>query len=243
MIWFGNIGRVLASPLEYGSELAGDEARMQIALERVAEHAPGLCGGALLDALAASGWVDRPTAERLLPVFRNFDPDRHFAEYLRRLSFRGRNGADEFRSGVRCVVEEITGGGAVDQVGPEPCVRFAAQGYEGVVLAHPEVGFTIAGRTRDAVAAAIEEMPDVLVVVARNFERSTADQLDSLVRRTGVPGTLVTVNLLLGIRATTLRYQPRLDRVLEVLGKGGALKSSDIALLGERLPERASSPG
>jgi hypothetical protein len=93
---------------------------------------------------------------------------------------------------------------------------------------------TIAGRTREALLAAIEEMPDVVVVVARNFEKGASDQLQAILGRTGVPGTLVTLNLLLGIRATTLRYQPRLDRVVSVLAKGGTLRSADIAPLGDR---------
>jgi hypothetical protein len=49
-----------------------------------------------------------------------------------------------------------------------------------------------------------------------------------------VPGTLVTVNLLLGIRATTLRYQPGAERVIELLGSGRPLRSRDVAVLGER---------
>lgn len=211
---------------------------MQLALERVAEATPGIDGRALVDALVTTGFVDRTTAERLLPTFTHFDPDRHFADYLRRLSFRGRSAADEFRSGIRCVIEEITGSGTLNRVGPEPCIRFAAAGYEGIVLAQPEVGFSIAGRTRDALLAAIEEMPDVVVVIARNFDRSTAEQLGSILYRTEVPGTLVTVNLLLGIRATALRYQPRLERIVDVLSTGGALRSMDIARLGDR--ERAA---
>jgi hypothetical protein len=234
MIWFGDLTRLIVTPPPDGIGYAAETTRMQLALERVAEASPGLGGPALLDAIAATGWVDRPTAERLLPHFRHFDPDRHFAEYLRRLSFRGRSVAAEFRCGVRCIIEDITGNGQLDQVGPEPCVRFAEMGLEGVVLAHPEVAFTIGGRTRDALRAAVDEMPDVLVVVARNFERGAADHLRSILSRTGVPGTLITLNLLLGIRATTLRYRPRLGRVVEVLATGGALRSADVARLGDR---------
>jgi hypothetical protein len=234
MIWFGNIERFIAAPLPQGLRISSETARMQLALERVAESAPGLGGQALVDALVTTALVDRSTVERLLPTFRHFDPDRHFSDYLRRLSFRGRTAADQFRTGIRCVVEEITGSGMIDQVGPEPCVRFTAGSYEGIILAQPEVSFTIGGRTRDAVAAAVEEMPDVMLVVARNFERSTSEHLASLVERTGVRGTLVTVNLLLGIRASAIRYQPRLDRIVEVLAKGGTLRSVDIACLGDR---------
>jgi hypothetical protein len=236
MIWFGHINRLVVTPPPDGLAAAAEATRMQFALERVAEATPGLGGPPLLDALAATGWVDRGTAERLLPTFRHFDPDRHFAEYLRRLSFRGHSAAEAFRTGVRCVMEEITGNGWLDQVGPEPCVRFTVGTSEGVVLAQPEVGFTIAGRTRDALLAAVDELPDVLVVVARNFEKGAAAQLGSILSRTGVPGTLVTLNLLLGIRATALRYQPRLDRVVDLLSTGGALRSADIACLGDRAP-------
>lgn len=234
MIWFGNLDRIVVAPPPGELALAVESKRMQYALERVAEAAPGLCGRDLLDALAGTGWVDRPTAERLLPTFRHFDPDRHFAEYLRRLSFRGHSAAEEFRTGVRCVVGEITGDGWLDQVGPEPCVRFTVGEHQGIVLAQPEVAFTIAGRTRDALMAAIEEMPDTVVVVARNFEKGAAAQLAGILSRTGVPGTLITVNLLLGIRATTLRYQPRLRRVVDLLASGGALRSADVAKLGNR---------
>ncbi len=235
MIWFGNLERFVASPLPESLAIASETARMQMALERVAESAPSLYGRPLVDALASTGFVDRATAERLLPTFRHFDPDRHFGEYMRRLSFRGRSAAEEFRSGVRCVIEEITGDGMLDRVGPEPCVRFSCGQYEGIVLAQPEVAFTIGGRTRDAVLAAVEEMPDVVVIVARNFEPTAPLQLSSLLNRTGIPGTLVTVNLLLGLRATALRYQPGPRRVVELLATGGTLRSADVARLGDRV--------
>jgi hypothetical protein len=234
MIWFGNLNRILPEPDPEAFGPLPERTRMRRALEWVAERAPQLSGAALLDALATSGWIDRGSAERLLPEFRFFDPDRHFADYLRRLSFRGRSAADDFRQGVRCVVEEVTGSGTLGELGPEPAIRFRSGAREGIVIAHPEVGFTIGGRTREAVAAAVEEMPDALVVVARNFERGAADQLSGLLHRTEVPGTLITVNLLLGIRATALRYQPSPDRVVELLGCGRPLRSADVARLGER---------
>jgi len=239
MIWFGNLNRILATPLPENRGGDSEPVRMQYALERVAESAPGLSGPALLDALAGTGWIDRASAERLLPTFRGFDPDRHFSEHLRRLSFRGRTAGEDFRSGVRYITEEITGHGTVDQVGPELCVRFAVGMYEGIILAHPEVNFSISGRTREAVLAAIEEMPDLLVVVARNFDRNAADHLASLVHRTGVPGTLLSLNLLLGVRALTLRYQPGLDRVVSLLSKGGLMRSAEIARLGDRVTTAA----
>jgi len=234
MIWFGNLNRILTGQPLDGVGFDGESARMQYALERVAETSPGLSGPQLIDALVETGWVDRPTATRLLPHFRHFDADRHFAEYLRRLSFRGPMAAEEFRTGIRCIFEEVLGHSRIDQVGPEPCVRFASATFEGVVLAQPEVAFTIAGRTRDAVAAAVEEMPDVVVVVARNFDGGTAGQLASVLHRTGVPGTLITLNLLLGVRAMALRYQPNRSRLAELFVRGGTLRSADIARLGDR---------
>jgi hypothetical protein len=135
---------------------------------------------------------------------------------------------------VRFVVEELTGEAGVGTLGSEPVIRFRNGDREGVVLAHPEVGFTISGPTRDAVMAAVEEMPDALVVVARNFDPQTASQLTSILDRTEVPGTLVTLNLLLGIRAHRLRYQPAPARVIELLGTGRPLRSADIAHLGDR---------
>jgi hypothetical protein len=234
MIWFGNLNRILPvrSPEAYGP--LSEQRRMLRALQAVAERAPQLGGPALLDALADTGWIDRESAQRLLPEFSYFDPDRHFAEYLRALSFRGRSAEQQFREGIRTVVEEITGEAGVESLGPEPAIRFRSGEQEGVVLSHPEVGFTIAGSTRDAVMAAIEEMPDVLVVVARNFDPQTAAQLTSILDQSEVPGTLITLNLLLGIRAHRLRYQPTTDRVIQLLGTGRPLRSADIARLGDR---------
>lgn len=233
MIWFGNLNPLVPAPPVAPAPTA-EHARMQQALEHVAEHAPHLSGSELVEALADTGWVEPASALRLLPHFRHFDPDRHFAEHLRRLSFRGGAAADDFRQGVRRVVEDLTGNGRVEEVGPEVGIRFESGEHQGVVLAHPEVSFTISGRTREAVLAAVEEMPDSLVVVARNFERGTAEQLASLLSRTGVPGTLITLNLLLGMRAIALRYQPPVQRVVHLLGAGQPLRSADIALLGDR---------
>lgn len=235
MIWFGNLNRILPSSGVDAYGPTPEHERMRHALEWVAERAPYLTGAALLDGLADSGWVDRETAARLLPAFRDFDPDRHFAEHLRRLSFRGRTAASEFRSGVRCIVEELTGSAMLQEVGPETAIRFRQGDREGIVLAHPEVAFTIAGDTRRAIESAVEEMPDAVVVVARNFERGAAEQLASVLHRTEVPGTLVTLNLLLGMRAITLRYQPGPNRVVDLLGAGRPLRSADIAVLGERV--------
>jgi hypothetical protein len=234
MIWFGNLERIFVGAIPAGMPKDAEFTRMQMALERVAEAAPSLSGQRLIDALSSTGWVDRGTAERLLPHFRHFDPDRHFGDYLRRLSFRGRLAEEDFVRGVRCVLEDITGNGRVERVGPATGIRFSAGLNEGIVLAHPEVGLTIGGQTRDAILAAVEEMPDALVVVARSFERDTGAQLASLLSRTGLKGTLVTVNLLLGIRAITLRYQPQVEKVVTLLARGGTLRSPEIARLGDR---------
>lgn len=205
---------------------------MEQALTWVAARAPHLTGPALVDALADTGWVDRPTAERLLPAFRGFDPDRYFAEDLRRLSFRGAAVADEFRLRVARAVEDMTGSARIGSVSAEGAIRFGHGDREGIVIAYPEVGFTLGARTRDAVLAAVEEMPDALVVIARNFGSETAGQLGGILARTEVPGTLLTVNLLLGMRAIALRYQPPIERVVDLLGAGRPLRSADIATLG-----------
>jgi hypothetical protein len=234
MIWFGNLNRILPddSPEAYGPLPARE--RMRRALEWAAERAPHLTHAARLDALVASGWIDRETAIRLLPEFAGFDADRHFADNLRRLSFRGAGASEEFRRGVGFVFAELMGDADEGDLGPERAIRFRLGDREGVVLAHPEVAFTVAGRTRDAVLAAVEEMPDAVVVVARNFERSTAAQLASLLNRTEVPGTLITVNLLLGLRAVALRFQPSGERIFDLLGAGRPVRSVDLALLGNR---------
>ena len=207
---------------------------MERALRAVAAHAPHLSGDALLDAIAETGLIDRATAARLLPAFRGFDPDRCFAEELRRLSFRGVGVGEDFRTRVRRAVEDLVGEAELGQVGDEPAIRFRHNGAEGIMLAYPEVAWTIGGSVRPAIAAAIEEMPDALVIVARNFAEGTGPQFASLLDRTGVPGTLVSVNLLLGMRAVTLRYQPPAARVVDLLGAGRPLRSADVATLGNR---------
>ncbi|CAN5620356.1 hypothetical protein BH23GEM6_BH23GEM6_03040 [soil metagenome] len=234
MIWFGNLNRILPSddPASFGA--LPERERMRRALEWVAVRAPQLEGAALLEALASSGWIDRASATRLITEFAHFDPDRHFSENLRRLSFKGHLAADEFRRGIGCIVTELVGDATEGSIGPESGIRFHRGDREGIVLAHPEVSFTVAGKTREAVEAAVEEMPDSIVIVARNFDRATADQLSSLLSRTEVPGTLITLNLLLGLRATALRYQPCIEKVIDLLGVGRPVRSVDLALLGNR---------
>jgi hypothetical protein len=234
MIWFGNLNRILPSddPVSFGP--LSERERMRRALEWVAVRAPQLQGAALLEALASSGWIDLASATRLLPEFSYFDADRHFSENLRRLSFKGHSAADEFRRGIGCIVTELVGDATEGEVGPEAAIRFRRGDREGIVLAHPEVSFTVAGKTREAVEAAVEEMPDSIVIVARNFDRATADQLSTLLWRTEVPGTLITLNLLLGLRATALRYQPSVERVVDLLGIGRPVRSVDLAILGNR---------
>lgn len=233
MIWFGNLNRILATPDPEAFGPMPEDRRMLHALRVVAEHAPQLSGGALIEALEATGWVDGDTARRLLPTFVHFDPDRHFADYVRSLSFRGRGAEDPFREGIRCIFEELVGGTTLAENGTEPVINFASGPLEGAVLAHPEVSFTINGATREAVLAAAEELPDAIVIVARNFEKGAAAQLAGLLAGSEVPGTLVTVNLLLGIRAMALRYQPGTERVVRLLAAGRPLRSTDIASLGE----------
>lgn len=235
MIWFGKDVRLRLFPASLAPAAPVDDtARMEHALRAVAERTPHLAGDALVDALAGTGLVDRDTAARLLPHFRHFDADRAFSDGLRTLSFRGPTAADEFRTRVARVVEELTGDARLGAVGPEEAVRFRQGEREGIVLAYPQVGFTVSGRTMDAVRAAVDEMPDALVIVARNFHDATRDQLRAVLDRTEVPGTLVTVNLLLGMRAMALRYQPETNRVIDLLGAGRPLRSQDVALLGNR---------
>jgi len=234
MIWFSSPLEALRRHPSRSRPAGDDHVRMRQALQRVAAHAPHLGGSALLDALAATGCVDRATAARLLPWYRDFDADRYFAEHLRRLSFRGAPAAEEFRSSVRRAVEDLVGSADLGSVGPEEGIRFRSGEHEGVVLAYPEVGFSLGGKSRESVAAALEEMPDALVIVARNFQEGTAAHLSGLLSGSGVPGTLVTVNLLLGIRAVAIRYQPAPERVIATLGAGRLLRSTDVALLGNR---------
>ncbi len=234
MIWFGNLPSPVF-PASFPGPFAGSErVCMARALRMVAAREPHLSGDALLDALAATGGVDRETAARLLPAFRGFDADRHFTEDLRRLSLKGTLVSDEFRVRVRRVVEDLTGSGELGEVGPEEGIRFRADGREGVVLAYPQTGFSLSGPARESIAAAVREMPDALVLVARHFQEGAAEQLSGLLSGTEVPGTLVTVNLLLGMRAVALRYQPAPERVVETLGAGRMLRSVDVALLGNR---------
>jgi hypothetical protein len=235
MIWFGKqLTEVMFTPPAGINPVWDESTRMEHALRWVAARDPHLEGEALLDALGATGWVDRATAARLLPCFRAFDPDRYFAEALRSLSFRGPTAAGEFRQRIGRVMEDMTGAAALGSLGAEECVRFGDGERQGVVLAYPQVQFTVGGEAARAVAAAVDEMPDALVIVARNFQDNTAAQLASILQGTEVPGTLVTVNLLLGMRASALRYQPGPDRVIQLLGAGRPLRSRDIAILGNR---------
>ena len=235
MIWFGRpVSEVLYTPPAGVAPVGDENTRMEHALRWVAARDPQLEGAPLLDALADTGWVDRATAARLLPCFRHFDPDRWFGEALRSLSFRGPTASGEFRQRIGRVMEDLTGASALGTVGAEECVRFGAGERQGVVLAYPQVQFTLGGEAAKAVEVAAEEMPDALVIVARNFQEGTAGQLASLLAGREVPGTLVTVNLLLGIRATALRYQPGPERVIRLLGTGRPLRSRDVAVLGER---------
>jgi hypothetical protein len=233
MIWFGNL-TAHTQGSTHVLAVGDDASRMEHALRWVAARAPNLSGGALVDALAETGLVDHATAARLLPTFRGFDADRVFAESLRALSLKGLTASEEFRSRIGLVVDDVAGGARLETVGPEAGIRFGRGDRQGVLLAYPQVQFTLGGAAAQAVSAAVAEMPDALVIVARNFADGTAGQLSSLLERTGIPGTLVTVNLLLGMRAIALKYQPTEERVFGVLGAGRALRSRDIAALGSR---------
>jgi hypothetical protein len=233
MIWFGPVRRFVSPPAPEPWAVE-ENVRMEHALRTVAERAPHLEGPALLEALVATGWVDEPTATRLLPTYRHFDADRCFAEGLRALAFRGPGAAPEFRARIQRVFADVTEDARLDCVGPEEAVRFRHGECEGVVLAYPQVQFTLGGSALKALEAAVEEMPDALVIVAKNFQPGTREHVQSLLARTEVPGTLVTVNLLLGIRAAALRYQPDASRMFAVLGAGRLLRTQDVARLGDR---------
>jgi hypothetical protein len=235
MIWFGKLPGFPPVPAPRADVVwETDFGRMEYALQWVAARSPHLYGSALVEAVVGTGWVDRRTAERLLPHFRHFDADRYFADNLRRLAFGGAPGAEEFRAGICRAVEDIAGTGRFVEDGASAAIRFSHGEHEGVVLAYPEVSLTVSGATRDAVLGVASEMPDMLVIVARNFHETAAMQLSGVLSGTEVPGTLVTVNLLLGMRATALRYQPGPARVLELLGAGRPLRSTDVARLGDR---------
>jgi len=230
MIWFGKLPGIRIpepAPREH------PHRRMRQALECVACNAPGLTGPALVEALAGTGWVDATTAERLLPEFRHFDAEQHFAQNLRRLSFRGRSVEEEFRRAVARAMEDIAGPARSGSGDEHPELRFGDEEWQGTLLAFPEVRCSIGGRVRELIAAAAEEMPDSLVLLARNFDPDAHAQLKALLGRE-IPGTLLTVNHLLGIRAMVLRYQPDPERVRSLLALGRPLRSADIARLGDR---------
>lgn len=234
MIWFGPAIRNRVAPSLRVPE--GEEStRMERALRTVATYAPHLTGDALVEALAQTGWVDGAMARRLLPAFSRFDADRHFAESLRRLSFRGEAAGEVFQVAIHRAVSDLFGAAEAGRLGEEAAVRFRAGDREGVLLAYPEVSFTPGRGIRAALPQVMEEMPDTVVVVARNFRQGAAEQLASLLGRE-IPATLLSLNLLLGVRAITLRYQPSPERVMDLLGSGGLLRSSDIAVLGNRSP-------
>lgn len=234
MIWFGRHPGLHVPPASRGRVPVRESDRMRAALERVATRAPHLSGAALLDALEATGWIDRAAAARLLPAFRDFDADRHFAQHMRLLSFRGPSAAEEFHAGIGRIVEDMFGAADATEVGREAAYHFRHDEREGLLLAYPEVNLSIGGGLRAAVAAAVEQMPDTLVIVARNFQNGTAEQFAAMLQGTEVPGTLITINLLLGIRATALRYQPSPARLVDLLGAGRPLRSTDVARLGDR---------
>ena len=94
--------------------------------------------------------------------------------------------------------------------------------------------FSLGGPALKTVEAAVEEMLDTLLIVARNFQDAAGAQLSGVLSRSGVPGTLVTVNLLLGIRAMALKYQPSPERVVDLLSVGRPIRTQDVARLADR---------
>lgn len=245
MIWFGNVAGLAPltplHPTRPHRTAVRDRDRMRQALEWVASRAPQLEGRALVQALAETGCVDEATALRLLPEFRSFDADRHFAQHLRNLSYRGAGVLGDFRAGVARAVEDALGNARLEPFATHEGVCFSSQGVEGVVLAFAEVNFSISGSTAEAVLAAAEAMPDALVIVARSFHPGAEGQLSSLLQGREVPGTLTTLNLLLGIRAMALRYHPAPLRVAELLGTGRPLRSADVATLGTPVAAAAAA--
>lgn len=240
MIWFGNVPGLAplsaSNPALTRRTPRRERDQMRQALEWVATYAPHLTGSALVEALAETGCVDADTAARLLPQFRYFDADHHFADHLRRLSYRGTTMAGDFRAGVARAVEDAVGHAALEPLGTGDAIRFTVGEREGILLAYAEVKFAIGGAVRDGIAAAVEAMPDTLIIVARNFHPGTAGQLQSLLAGREVPGTLLTLNLLLGVRAMALRYRPAPDRVIDLLSGGRPLRSADVATLGDPVP-------
>ncbi len=207
---------------------------MSRALEWVAERDPTLAGAALTSALAATGYVDAGTARRLLPWFSGFDPNRHFSYRLRQLSCGGEPAGDEFRRRIAVVLRDLAGAAKPGRLASEPALRFSHGEREGVLLAYPRVSLSLSGSLLQAVRAASKEMPDTLVIVARNFRPGVAGELGGLLSGTEVPGTLVSVNRLLGMRAVARRYRPAPEKIVQLLSAGREVNSADLGRLGDR---------
>jgi len=233
MIWFGHLTLQPAhgSPIDRAQP---ELARMKMALRWVAARAPELRGEHLAAALVSTGWVDLEEARRLIPLFSHFDADAHFAEELRRLSFRGMSVVDEFHQRIGRILVDLTGRFAMDDVAGERCLRFRDEGREGLVFAYPLVGLSLGGGLTAALRTSAGEMPDSVVIVARTFRPDFEAQVRGLMHGSDVPCTLVTVNRLLGVRAVTLAYRPPRADVFRLLGQGGLIGSAAVAHLADR---------
>ena len=233
MIWFGHL--TLQSAERPPVDRARPElARMEMALRWVAARAPELRGETLAAALVSAGWVDLEEARRLLPLFSRFDADRHFADELRRLSFRGMSVLDEFHGRIGRVLVDLAGRFALDEVAGERCLRFRDGEREGLVFAYPRVGLSLGPGLTAALRDAAETMPDSVVIVARSFRPDFEAQVRGLMHGTDVPCTLITVNRLLGVRAVALAYRPPRADVLGLFEQGGLVGSAAVAHLADR---------
>jgi len=165
----------------------------------------------------------------------NFDPDRHFAESLRRLSFRGELAVDEFRRRIGQVMVDLTEDGEkVVLPGGAEAVRFRAGDRDGLVFAFPEVSYAVDAELRAAVPDVMEHFPHAVVLVARNFRAGAEASFRSLFRGQEIAPTLVTVNRLLGLRAVALRYGTPAELVMDMFCCGGSVSTRAVARLGDR---------
>lgn len=193
--------------------------RVLRAWERVAERDPDLEGDALLDALTATGWVDRRTAARIVPTLGDFDPFVPFARSVRRLGWRGRPATAAFRAAVATLLRGL----------PGAAVRAREswlEAYELPVLAYPEVGWAPVGPARDELDRAAAAGTPV-VVVATSFEHATPQGPRA------IPLTMLTTNRLLGMAAVIRRYRPDPAAVRRLLARGGRIASAEVARLAE----------
>ena len=201
------------------TERAGSAVALVVrAWELVAARQPDLDGEALLEALAATGWVDRRTAARIVPTLADFDPFTHFARSLRRLGWRGRRATPAFRRAVVTLFRGLPGAAVTEG-------RRWLEAYGMPVLAYAEVGWS-PGRPPGEELTAAAAAGLAVVVVATSFD-------DESLRRAPVPLTALTTNRLLGMAAVIRHYRPEPAAVRALLERGGWVTSSDVARLAE----------